>query len=152
MTTATRPSREELVAHYKNGIGKNCLVCDDELAIRWTDYNGQGKCLTCGMTYQVLGSHLSETHLAECGITKADVAKQYCDEFELVPLVRAYWTDKKKPLPLGSYFGHAPWTKEEVESFYGWLRDNAPTWREQYEDLFTWDRIMKIGAKETATA
>lgn len=135
------PTREEEAEHYRTGIEKNCLVCDRSLTITWTDYNGQGRCMTCGATYQVLGSHLREDYLEEIGLTKDAVAKRYSDMFSTVPLARAYWLEVGKALPFGTYLGGGPITDDEYESFYRWLDQNADLIKDQYQDDFNWDAI-----------
>lgn len=63
--TILKPTNEESLTHYRDGIGDDCLVCRKKLEGTWTDYNGQIRCQNCGMTYQILGSHLSESYRRE---------------------------------------------------------------------------------------
>src|SRR5579885_1351653 len=98
----SKPTEAEIIEHYKIGVGRKCLVCDDEeLTGTWTDYNGQIRCWNCGMTYQILGSHLKEEWLKKHDLTKDDIAERYCDEFSLVPLCRDYWQEVHKRVPFG---------------------------------------------------
>jgi len=139
-----RPTELEILKHYKNGVGKNCLVCDEELKGYWTDYNGQIKCRTCGMTYQILGCHLKDEYLKKNNITSDDIAERYCDNFDLLPIYRDYYQENKKILPIGFYMGKPPWSEEDDEHFYKWLAQNADKYRVEYKDYFYWDTIIKL--------
>lgn len=137
-----RPTKEEHAAHLRAGTGETCLVCDEKLAGEWTDYNGQIRCSTCGTTYQILGSHLTDEFLSEHGLAKEDVAKSYCDCFTEVPLLRAYWQKKQTPIPFGQYFGGSPIPADQYAAFREWLKANAGRLRPEYEDSFNWERVM----------
>lgn len=136
-----RPTEEEIVEHYKTGIGEDCLVCEKRLVGRWTDYNGQIKCLNCGMTYQILGSHLKDSFLKENGLTEKDIARRYCDIFYMVPLYKAYWNETHNHIPEGMFLmnDRSPVTREDYRRFYKWMVDNEETVRPLYSDFFDFD-------------
>ena len=138
-----RPTEEEILEHYKTGIGENCLVCEKRLVGQWTDYNGQIKCLNCGMTYQILGGHLRDDFLAEHGLTNDDVARRYCDAFVLVPLYKAYWDETHNLIPEGIYLtrDRCPVRPEDFRNFYLWMLDHEDMVRPKYEDVFNFDAI-----------
>jgi len=71
-------TEEQFIEHVQQGT-EVCLVCGNELKGTWTDYNGQIRCQTCGVTYQILGCHLRQEILDHYGLTKEDIAQQYCD-------------------------------------------------------------------------
>ena len=134
-------TQEELIAHYTSGVTA-CLVCGaDPLHGNWTDYNGQIRCYTCGVTYQILGSHLKDEYLEELGLAKEDVAQQYCDCLMTVPLLKDYWNETGNRIPYGTYLGRSPISASDYENFSKWLKENAETYREEYKENFYWDRI-----------
>jgi hypothetical protein len=135
-------NKTETVEHYKKGVGEFCLVCDEKLYGGWTDYNGQIRCEVCGTTYQINGSHLSDKFLEENKLSKDDIAKKYCDIPALVPLLRDYWQEKKRKVPFGTYLGNSPIPKDDYDTFYGWLKENADKYRKNYEEDFYWERIL----------
>jgi len=135
--------KKELVEHLKNGFGEKCLVCDNNLCGNWTDYNGQIKCSTCGTTYQILGCHLNEEFLKENNLKETDIAKRYCDCFEIIPLLKDYWNETKKSIPLGAYFGRSPIPQNEYYEFWGWVKLNSEKYKEKYKDYFNWENILK---------
>ena len=135
---AVKPWTEaECIAHFKAGTTV-CLVCDNDLRGYWTDYNGQIKCSTCGMTYQILGCHLNPKYLEKYGLTKEDIAQRYCDSPEIVPLLKAYWQETKRIIPLGMYMSDPPWSSEDVESLRLWMRRNIDVLEPLYSDDFDW--------------
>jgi hypothetical protein len=136
-------TKEQVRQHYIDGIKGdcNCLVCDDRLAILWTDYHGQGRCVTCGTTYQVLGSHLEDSYLQKIGLAKDQVAKQYCDCFYVVPLLREYWQATGRKIPFGSYLGENPIPESDYKAFSQYLKTHAERLRDEYPEDFAWDRI-----------
>lgn len=136
-----RPTHEEIIEHYKTGIDKNCLICERQLVGRWTDYNGQIKCSHCGMTYQILGSHLKDEFLAENGLTEKDISQRHCDIFYLAPLYKAYWDQTHNHIPEGLFIGRDrnPMNPEDFLRFYKWMVDNEETIKPLYGDFFDFD-------------
>lgn len=139
--TIERPTIEQYVEHLKQGVSA-CLVCGIyPVTGGWTDYNGQIRCSTCGMTYQILGSHLKDEFLAEHHLTKEEIAQRYCDAFMEWPLCRAYWENTGRPIPFGTYFGSSPISTDDREAFYRWIWNHRAELKPQYEDAFKWNVI-----------
>jgi hypothetical protein len=137
--TIEAPTTQEFVAHLKTGATA-CLVCDAEPIVGgWTDYNGQIRCHACGMTYQILGSHLTEEFMREHGLEKADVAERYCDAFTEWPLCRLYWQQMGKQIPFGTYLGQSPISVDAHETFYRWIWENRSEIKPAYSESFRWD-------------
>jgi len=133
----------DVVAHLREGHKGACLVCGTNPRMgSWTDYNGQVYCLICGCTYQILGDHLSDEFKERHGLTSGDIAREYCDCFELVPLLREHWEATKQPAPVGTWLGGGPYRREVYDNFNRWLSDNADALSERYPDTFHWDRII----------
>lgn len=131
----------EVAAHVRAGVGETCLVCGGPIIGDWTDYTGQVRC-ACGTTYQILGNHLTPGWLAGHGMTPADVARRYCDCYEWVPLLRAYWAETHTPVPFGSYFGESPVSAEHVTRFYSWVAQNESRLRPAWDAHFDWDALL----------
>jgi len=135
----TAPTTQEYVAHLKTGV-QACLVCDaNPIVGSWTDYNGQIRCGKCGMTYQILGSHLTDAFLAEQGLTKDDIAKRYCDAFMEWPLCQAFWEQTGKQIPFGTYLSSGPISPAAYDAFYWWVWEHRSEIKPQYEEIFKWD-------------
>lgn len=137
--------------HLLEGHSGPCLVCNDEdmIYLGWTDYNGQTRCGTCGCTYQILGCHIKEETLKEMGITKEQVAERYCDCFDMVEVLRAFWEECCTRVPLGTYLGKSPDRPEDKEQFYLWLASNRE--RFQHVDSFNWDAITEWAKEHQGT-
>lgn len=142
-------ARDEYIAHLKQGVGKHCLVCDQELWGSWTDYNGQIRCRTCGTTYQILGSHLTQEHLDEIGLKKEEVAQRYCDCFDLVPLLRAYWAQTHRQIPFGAYLGRSPISDEDHNAFSRWLYTTVRSGSRSSPTASTGTRSLPTGRKHS---
>lgn len=131
-----------------------CLVCERQISGSWTDYNGQIRCAQCGMTYQILGAHLAEDFLQKLGLTKAEVARRYCDELDMVELARAYRseTNAANRLPFGTYLGrpegwNAP-TREDYVAFNTWMESNHERLRAAFPDApIDWMRVLDAKAR-----
>ena len=139
-----KPTGQDYIEHLKAGTD-TCLVCGDALSGGWTDYNGQIRCWKCGTTYQVLGSHHKEEWLAEVGLKKEDVAAKYCDCFNVIPILKAYWEDTGNKIPFGTYMGAphgtgAP-TRKEHDLFCTWMKNHASEYEVEYVDNFKWELI-----------
>lgn len=140
---------EDHKAHLLAGTD-TCLVCESRLFGSWTDYNGQIRCSTCGTTHQILGSHHKDEFLAKLGIEKGQVARSYCDCFDLVPMLRDYWQQTSRPIPFGTYLGNSPIPESQYEEFYSWLAEHADFYQTQFPDDFNWDAVRKSAAQSTA--
>lgn len=130
---------QELVEHYKEGVTE-CLVCGlDPVWGDWTDYNGQIRCHDCGMTYQILGSHLSPGRLEVLGIEKDQVTRRYCDCYVTIDVWIDYWLETGNLLPLGVYIpNNNPILDKWYIKFNIWLLENIETYRADYKENFEW--------------
>lgn len=136
-----RPTDKDYIKHLKKGIGAKCLVCGEEFMGTWTDYNGEAKCYRCGMPYQILGSHLKEEFLTEHGMKNEDVAKKYCPDFHIIPMMKDYWNETHNRIPLGTYLGHSPIPESEYIAFKNWLSQNKEKYQEAYAEDFRWEAL-----------
>lgn len=137
-----KPSMEEILQHYRTGLSEDaqCFVCGRELTGPFTDFNGQIRCIECGTTYQILGSHLKDDFLKEHNLSKEQIAQRYCDCFEYVPLLKLYWQEAKKRIPFGTFISNNPYTQDETDAFYSWVARNADRFEKSY-DGFNWDML-----------
>jgi hypothetical protein len=121
-----------------------CLVCDQPLRVTWTDRNGEARCLSCGMTYDILGCRLSEKTLSRHELEASEIAKRYAIQIALVPLYRVYWSEMQRRLPMGSYMSDRDrYSQKDYDSFYRWLATNAARFRPAFEDFWNWDAIIE---------
>lgn len=142
MEPIKKKTEAEVVDHYKVGIKDLCLVCDSKLMGSWTDYNGQIYCSVCGMTYQIMGSHLREEFLSKHGLKKEDIAREYCDGFELVDLHKAYWKETGNPLPLGTYISdRRHYTQEDYDKWIAWIWGERARIQPEFAEYFNWEAI-----------
>lgn len=137
----TRPTEDDFVQHLKQGLDGKCLVCDEDLSGHWTDFNGEIKCFTCGMTYQKIQWKGKKEFLTERGIDK--VALPYCPDFIEVPIYRTYWQQTQKQIPLGLYLEPYPNQRQESEDFFRWLSKHCAEYRVEYESYFKWDLMLE---------
>lgn len=142
-------TQKEFAEHLRTGV-KTCLVCGEKLTGEWTDLNGEMRCVTCGMPYQVISWKHGDAWLAEIGINRADVVMPHCVYFEKAPLYRDYWLQTKQRIPLGSYLGQGTSGNNHNERvmFCKWLLANRETYLPDYADLFAWDVVEVMAAKE----
>lgn len=147
-----KPTKEELIAHLKTGIGNICLCCGNRLTGSWTDLHGQYQCHDCGMTYQFHGCHLTEEFLRKNGLDKKDIAERYCDEFELVPLAQEYYRETGNKVPFGTFFSTPRDFREQSESFYRWLAGNADRFEAEYAEDFNWSALKETFANTQSYA
>jgi hypothetical protein len=122
-------TRAEIIRHYAEGAGQRCLVCDLPLELEPTGHPGQGRCLGCGATYQAQGRPVTADCLARLGLAELHVAPLYCDAVELLPLLRDYWRERRRKLPLGADLRDSPITFEDRASFWLYAADHAGRYR-----------------------
>ena len=91
----------------------NCIVCGSELAanVRWSDYHGEGICMTCGTPYQLL--HYENDKRVE----KPPIINI---KPEYIPKLQKYWNETHRPMSLGTYMGRNP-EPENQKAFYEWF-------------------------------
>lgn len=148
MTNSVIPySDEQLKAHVLGEfmpIAQTCLVCDSDLHVTWTGRNGEARCLTCGMAYDIAGCRLSKETLERFNLKPADIVQVYTCEIQLVPLYRVYWEQFHRRLPLGMYISdRGIYTPEEYKSFYSWLAQQAELYRSALEAFYDWDALVE---------
>ena len=144
-------SDADLATYYRKGVGDTCHVCNTSLLCELTDYHGQGRCFKCGMTYQTMGSHLTDEFLTRTGLKKEEVAKRYCDEPEVLPLVTAYWNETGQKVPFGCYLSGNRISKQERDGFYIWLAQNADRFEADYADFYNWPKLKEYVGGLVAT-
>lgn len=142
-----KPSLEALVEHLKTGC-EGCLVCGSgRISGTWTDFNGEIKCSTCGMCYQIISSKFSNEWLEEHNLKKEEIKVPHCPDFEFVPVNKAYFEQTGRKIPVGSYFGERPFTNEDVCHFCAWVLDNKEELSAECRALYNWDSIVKNANK-----
>jgi len=137
-----KPTLDEVIQHYKTGMKEtdNCLVCSNALAGPYTEAPGQIRCLHCGVTYQIKGCHLNQEFMKKHDLKAEDIAQIYCDCYDYVPLLRAYWEEVHKRIPLGQYKTGGFITEDERNSFFGWLAKNSKKYKKVFTG-FNWNAI-----------
>lgn len=148
----TRPTNEQVAEHLRIGFEGGCMICGGStLSGGWTDLNGEFKCATCGMVYQIISCKLSDEYLSTLGLTKKDVATRHCPDFEMLPIYTAYWQETKRKLPLGTWMaGDEEYTKEDRHLYGHWLYLNQSRLRPAYEDCYNWDVVNEHYTTEAA--
>jgi len=97
-----------------------CVVCDEPLMCRWTDYHGEGACVRCGTPYQLLQYDENNKQLdlpPRCNIRE-----------DFIPHMRRYWAETHRVMDLGRYMGGPP-DRAAYNAFADWVERNVP--REQ---------------------
>jgi hypothetical protein len=135
MNERIRPTPDEHREHLLVGMTV-CLVCGSDSLGQMTDYHGQSKCANCGTTLQQMGSHFEDEFLVELGITKDQVARKYCDCFDVVPILRDYWRETSRKIPFGCYLTESPIPKGDYEFFSDWLAANKYRYAVEYPEMF----------------
>ena len=104
-----------------------CVVCDDELAFRWTDTHGVGVCCNCGMPYTIY--HYDENK------NSVDKPPEPAITEEGVELAKAYWEEKgwmvfPMAYDLGPTRGgeqsYSGATLYDLEKWNNWITDETP--------------------------
>lgn len=132
----------EFVAHLKQDT-QDCLVCGRLLVGEWTDLNGEIRCEECGVPYQAINPKIAQSWLAEHGLTSADIKMPYCNEFDLLDLMRDYWKETGWKLPFGYYIDRSEEWMEQNRHFLDWLMTNMEKYRAEYPTSFRWDALKK---------
>lgn len=134
-----KPSLEEIIKHYKTGVGDNCIVCKNTLQAPFTNLKGQVKCVHCGMTYQIQGGqNLSTEFMSKNNLSVGEIAQRYCDMYEFLPIAEEYWNTFHKRMPFGADDNI---TLDERSSFERWLVENSKRFKKAYEKSFNWNRL-----------
>jgi hypothetical protein len=102
----------DLMANNEIKESFKCLVCGKELACRWTDYHGEGVCLTCGTPYQLI--HYDENNKRIERSPQINIKKEY------IAKLQQYWEETKKTMSLGIYLGRNP-EPENYNAVIEWL-------------------------------
>lgn len=93
----------------------DCVVCGTNLRGNWlwTDANGVGFCITCGMTYVIAGYRdFTET---KPGIRKEDIL-----------IFKEYWDETKRSVSLGFYMGQTAVQRNHIIAFNDWIEKKHP--------------------------
>lgn len=91
-----------------------CVICQERLACRWTDYSGQGVCLNCGCAYQLKWGNEKE---------KAEGKYPYVGVDEkFIPALREYWNETHKFVFTGTSMRETTGLSE----FGAWLKEHYP--------------------------
>ena len=101
---------------------ERCVVCDQPLRCRWTDYSGEGVCLNCGMSYQLKwGSEKqeSEGNYPYCNIS---------DKWILIH--RKYWDETNSFVFSGSSFSE----RTGQQNFWEWVEKYYPEMLEKKKE------------------
>lgn len=73
-----------------------CLVCDDPRPrFSWTDYSGEGYCLSCGTPYQLKWGTLED----------GQTYPRINIDAEWVPILRRFWDETHAPNGAGTFMG-----------------------------------------------
>jgi hypothetical protein len=93
---------------------ETCVVCNEPLRCRWTDYSGEGVCLNCGTAYQLKwGSKQQE----------AEGNYPYCNmKEEWLPVVRDYWEKTHTFV----FHGRSMSERTGLEGFWAWVKEHYP--------------------------
>lgn len=145
-----KPTNEEKIQHYREGVGENCLICGAEFGGTYTDSSHQIRCWQCGAPYQVGGGRFEEEWLEKQGLKKEDIAQHFLDFYILLPIFRDYWLQTEKRIPMGIYLGNPDYTQEEFESFYRWLHENKDKYYEEYQFDLQWARIEGVATGDNS--
>lgn len=112
-------AKEGLVFDYdlkaNEHVGKNlCAVCGESLQCRWTDLNGEGVCLTCGVPYQLVNGTDEQI---------AGGKYPYCNvNPEWLPIVKRHWEETHLFVFLGTSFSEIT----NQSKFCSWAKKNYP--------------------------
>ena len=85
-----------------------CLVCENELVFAWTDLHGEGVCRTCRVPYMILKDG-------------KDQPPEITVKEDVIPVLKEYWEQHKRPLGLGNYITGNPY-EEDFQAFFKWAR------------------------------
>lgn len=144
-----KPSLEEQKRHLIEGVS-SCLVCGDSpISGTFTDYDGELKCHKCGMPYQTEGNKIKPTELErKYGLRPEEVAKVYTPYFVNVPILKRFWLETGKEIPLGIFDGsEAPFTEEEHVALWLFVWSIRSEISEQWADDFAWYNISVMAGE-----
>jgi len=89
-----------------------CQICGEELHCRWTDYSGEGVCLTCGAPYQLKWG--TEEQKQDNKYPYLNINPKY------IPIIKEYWEQTKKFVFLGTSLTE----NTGIADFNAWMEEN----------------------------
>lgn len=104
----------DLLAQQHVPSGAKCQICGEDLRCRWSDYHGEGVCMTCGAPYQLING--SEEQKAEGKYPYINFLPQF------IPAFKEHWEATHQFVFGGYSFKEDTGAKE----FHEWLEKNYP--------------------------
>lgn len=144
-----KPTIRKQIEHLLKGAS-SCIICGHKtIEGRFTDYDGELKCVVCGMPYYVEGNKIKPKELKRVyALEPNQVAKVYTPFFANSPILKAFWKETKQKIPLGIYTGEPPFTQQEYNNLWIFIWNNRERILPSYEEDFFWTKIQEI-AEET---
>ena len=103
-----------------------CEICENDLAIRWTDTHGIGACITCGTPYKIY--HYDENN------KRVDKSAENLILPEWISLMKQYWNENKRNCDPGAFnfpgSNYEVATKEDFEIYNKWMEKHKNEWPE----------------------
>ena len=91
-----------------------CLICGKQLVCRWTDYSGEGVCISCGCPYQLKWG--SDEQKKEGNYPYIGLRDEW------IPILKEYWEETHQFTFLGMSFEERTGQAE----FNKWLKEKHP--------------------------
>lgn len=93
-----------------------CVACGYALRVTWTDYHGEGVCLTCGTPYQIIQYDTDDLPIR-------GALPLFALRSDMIPAMQEYWHTEERDMGLGTYLMYHPRVMD-VEAFYDWLAES----------------------------
>lgn len=109
----------DLEANRELKGNETCIICRNPLRCRWTDYSGEGVCLTCGTAYQLKWGSTEQ---------KKEGKYPYCNIKEsFIPILKQYWKEKRTFVFTGTSLTETT----GIDEFSKWMDENHPEMKEE---------------------
>ena len=98
---------------------KQCLICKEDIVVRWTDTHGIAQCNKCGAPYRIY--HYENDK-------RVDREPELQLRADFIEPCREYWQQKRRPMPGGFSFAadYEVSSEEDREEWYAWMDSHKP--------------------------
>lgn len=96
----------------------NCQICNQPFSFCWTDAHGVAQCRSCGVPYRIY--HYEDNK-------RVEKPPKICVVDAWLPVVQAYWNEKKRILPSGCSFPGSDQelaTQDDMKAWDKWCDAN----------------------------